>query len=74
MPTMKERGTEVGNELLGSCGAIGDHATDEEQNNGEFCAELEEVTQQCDTCGWWCEPGEMNDTGVCEDCAEEESE
>ena len=36
------------------------------------CAELDNQIFLCDSCGWWYEIHERNDTGVfCQDCSEE---
>lgn len=32
---------------------------------------LDDVTMECERCGWWCEAGEMNDDQHCCDCSEE---
>ena len=36
---------------------------------------LDDLTMQCETCGWWCEPHEFvddnsDDSGSCTDCRE----
>lgn len=62
--------------LQGTCSTIDDHLPDD--------MELEDLTEQdyadidneiflCETCGWWCEIGEVSEheDGVCTDCVEE---
>lgn len=35
---------------------------------------FDEVTEMCDCCGWWVEGGTLNDTGECEDCADDQED
>lgn len=38
--------------------------------DSDFCARLDSLVFCCDSCDWWCEIGEMSNSGdwVCTDC------
>lgn len=36
--------------------------------------ELDDITQECQSCGWWCETSDLNDDQTCSDCAHEEDD
>lgn len=61
----------VAEELQGTCNTLDDalegHSLTEDDMSKENHADLAEITQLCETCGWWCEPCEMEE-GECEDC------
>lgn len=67
---------EVGERLLGTCGSV-DTVIQEVFNDESLSVtdlditlleELDDITMLCESCGWYCDPGEMNDEQVCEDC------
>lgn len=66
--TMKQRALVVADQLLGTCKSLSDFATEDEQNNREFCAVLDDHVLSCEQCNWWCDANEVNDEGVCNDC------
>lgn len=65
----------VADELCGTCKSADDVI---EEHFGEgvtltdldmlLLHELDDITMQCEGCGWWCETGELDDDQVCEDC------
>lgn len=61
----QETANKIGEELLGTCD--GD-PPEWFLNDEDLCALLDELTMRCETCGWWCEPCEMDDDQNCEDC------
>lgn len=65
---MEARAREVAEDLLGTCKNLDDHSIEEERNNSDFCAALDEQVLKCETCGWWCETGEICKEGHCDDC------
>jgi len=71
------RGTEVGEALLGTCQSVF-HALEEDEqhliNDKEFCEALDEVAMNCNTCGWWVGPEEIDEEGDCEQCQGERDE
>lgn len=34
----------------------------------ELLEALDDMTMQCEGCGWWCETGDLDDDQVCGDC------
>lgn len=73
------RAREVGEALLGTCNSLDDNielvfgegvtATDLDTT---LLEEIDDITMECQVCGWWCETGFVNDEGVCEDCEEDD--
>lgn len=64
--------------LLGTSQAIYDlgEKFEDFQNDGRFCAELDQLIFCCEGCNWWFEMGEMgemadtpNGDWCCEECA-----
>lgn len=39
-----------------------------EQVDTELLRELDDMTMECQVCGWWCETGDMDEDQVCSDC------
>ena len=68
---------EIGEELQGTCNNIDsvfeEHGLDIESTPQALLRELDEITMECQTCGWWCEPFELAN-GNCYDCAEDKEE
>jgi hypothetical protein len=51
--------------------------TDLMYESAEFCAGLDDVTMNCECCGWWVDTDEMENTGLgmyCHDCYEQYEE
>lgn len=65
---MKERALIVADQLLGTCKSLSDFATEIEQNNDDFCRVLDDNVMCCEQCNWWCDAGDVNDDGICNDC------
>lgn len=65
---MVKRAEEVAEDLQGTCKNLDDECTEGERNNDDFCACLDELVLECETCGWWCETGEICEEGHCDDC------
>lgn len=73
----RKRIQRVGEALLGSCGSVEDwlqeefgEDTDLTDFDQRLLEELDDMAEQCESCGWWCEPSAINhDQGNCEDCA-----
>lgn len=73
----RQRAIEVSERLLGTCASLHDILDDDErgiENDLTFCAVLDDQVAECSACGWWCEPGELNDDSECADCADEEDD
>lgn len=34
----------------------------------ELLRELDSITMECEGCNWWCEPHELDEEQVCDDC------
>lgn len=64
----------VAYDLLGSCGNFPDEVEHLTRESTLFCSTVDDITMECTCCGWWCEAGEVNIDGVCEDCAETEED
>lgn len=62
------RASEVIEQLMGTCLSLADVLTDEEQNDTLLLAEIDQHIEECQTCNWWCECGEINENGDCQDC------
>lgn len=70
---------EAAEELRGSCKSLDDvlQAHFEDDSLGitdfdiELLRELDSITMECQGCNWWCEPHELNEDQVCEDCSDE---
>jgi hypothetical protein len=65
---MIKRAEEVAEDLQGTAKNLDDESTEEERNNDDFTSRLDELVLECETCGWWCETGEICANGNCEDC------
>lgn len=70
---------DVGETLLGTCGDVDDELSKAFGEEGltlvdfsaELLRELDDTAMLCEACGWWCEPGELDDDQVCGDCSSE---
>lgn len=64
----------VAEELMGTCQCLdtvlGENGFDIDDVPIELLSLLDEQVMVCETCGWWCEPCELNEEQVCEDCKE----
>jgi hypothetical protein len=64
----------VAEELQGTCNTLDsvleEYGLDVGELTLELCQDLDEITMMCDTCGWWCEPSEM-EGDTCEDCRDD---
>lgn len=66
---MIKRAEEVADDLRGTGNkSLEDESTEEERNNADFCARLDELVVECETCGWWVETDEICKEGHCDDC------
>lgn len=62
--------------LLGTCKCLEDVLESEFGEEGadllnfdtELLRELDDATMMCEACNWWCEPGELDDDQICNDC------
>ena len=61
-------------ELLGTCKSLYDVVKNGEDDNIEFCRQIDDIVARCNTCGWWVEAGEVDENGDCEGCATIEDE
>ena len=70
----KEKMQEIAEELQGTCKdldtVLEEHGIDVNSIPQERFQDLDEITEQCEACGWWCEPFEM-ECGICGDCRDE---
>lgn len=66
----------VADRLLGSCSSLDDALqevfADEDLSIIDVATpllhRLDDITMQCESCGWWCEAGEIDENSVCDDC------
>lgn len=66
--------------LLGTCKNLEDVLESEFGEEGayllnfdaELLRELDDATMMCEACNWWCEPGELDDDQICDDCRKEQ--
>jgi hypothetical protein len=49
---------------------FGDESIDMMDLDIELLRELDDITQECQGCNWWCETSELDDNQLCEDCRE----
>jgi hypothetical protein len=67
----RKKMTEIAEELQGTCKTIDDileaHGLDIGDLSLELAQDLDDITMMCETCGWWCEPFEM-EGDTCQDC------
>lgn len=66
-------------QLEGTCKSIDklqDDEIDAARNDAVFCARLDELIFECETCNWWCEISEMAEgkDWICDECSEEEKD
>lgn len=64
----RHRARVVADQLEGTCKDLSDFATEAEQNNIDFCNELDRLTIKCACCDWWTAVEDLNDEGECGDC------
>ena len=65
---------EAAEELLGTCKPRHDVVKEGEDDDHAWCLKFDDLVVNCEGCNWWCEPGEMNDDGLCGDCAEDQQD
>ena len=69
------RARKVADELQDTADSLYNVATEQEQNDAQFCSELDTRVFQCTCCSWWYEVSEMaeikNDEWVCINCEPE---
>jgi hypothetical protein len=70
-PDLHELGVQCGYELLGTPRDVSNTEYETLRDNMNFCIGLDSVAMQCDACGWYCEPDEIDGDGCCDDCREE---
>ncbi|MEE8608957.1 MAG: hypothetical protein V3S55_15240 [Nitrospiraceae bacterium] len=66
--TPRIRAERVSERLQGTCCEA---LTDEELDDQDMLVELDDLTQLCGACEWWCETNELDDDGICEDCKDD---
>ena len=73
-----EKIRKVADFLIGTCKAVDDALCDQfgegvtlTDINFMLLQELDSITTECDSCGWWCEPSELNEDQICNDCADD---
>lgn len=54
--------------LLGTQGTLEEFLSEDEQADVDLMAALDDLVQQCVTCGTWVEPSEVQSEGECLDC------
>ena len=64
---IQSRADAIADHLLGTCNPLPDEVLDTEG----LAEALDELVLCCETCGWWVESHEIDDSGNCEDCAGE---
>ena len=61
--------------LLGTCKTAHEicktHDIDVEELTEEDWKQIDNEIFLCESCGWWCEIGEQQEDGNCEDCQDE---
>lgn len=68
---MKLTAEQASEQLLGTCKSLHEVCTEGEQDDPEFCKQLDDLCLECEHCNWWVEPSEIvDDDGCCRDCAE----
>jgi hypothetical protein len=79
-PENLEKIRTVGEQMLGTCGSLdtvvqevfADEILTFTELDVALLEELDDITQECADCGWWCETGELDDDQVCNDCRVED--
>jgi hypothetical protein len=75
MKVSTEMMKEIAEELRGTCGTLDakleERGLSEDDIPQTLLQDLDMDVMCCETCGWWCEPSEMDSEGVCDDCANE---
>jgi hypothetical protein len=70
----KEKIIEIAEGLQGTCKSLDDvleeHGLNIDDVSMEHHQDIAEITEVCETCGWWCEPFEMENS-ICQDCRED---
>lgn len=51
---------------------FGDESIEMTDMDIELLRELDDITQECQGCNWWCETSELNDEQLCGDCCKED--
>jgi hypothetical protein len=77
-PENLEKIKAIGEDLLGTCGHL-DNKIAEVFGEGidmmlldqALLEAFDEITMECQLCGWWCETGDLDDDCICSDCTEE---
>lgn len=75
LEAVRDRAREVAEDLVGTCRALYEFATQEEQDSPEFCEELDNYVLECQRCNWWWRIEDIADTdgdAVCTECHEEQ--
>jgi hypothetical protein len=67
--SVEARAVEIAEELNGSCTDLADVLEPGEIDDVPLLQAVEAAACQCEVCGWWDEPDEMDGDGVCTDCA-----
>lgn len=70
----------AGEAMLGTSGDVidalrrefGDDELEIDAFSVELLQEFDEITLECEACGWYCEPGEIDDNQTCDDCRDED--
>ena len=64
--------------IMGTCKNLDDFLEDEfgegisaTDIDIELLRALDDITMECQGCGWWCETGDLNGDQTCSDCADE---
>jgi hypothetical protein len=73
----RELGRKVGEALLGTCDYPEAYLERQDMDLGlldnmAFCLALDDVAMCCQGCGWYVEPGELDEDDCCEQCSEKE--
>lgn len=77
-PENSEKVRSIGERICGTCNKSLDEYTQEvfgvdmTDLDIELLRELDDITQECQGCNWWCETSELNDEQLCCDCSGED--
>ena len=70
----------VAEAIMGTCKNLDDFIEDEFGEgitagdlDIELLRTLDDITMECQGCGWWCESGDLDDEQVCSDCNEDQA-
>ncbi len=73
-----EKISEIAEALQGTCQSLATaleyQGLEEHDTPQDMLEELDGLVMLCEVCGWWCEPFEMNDDNICNDCEEDEDD